>query len=59
MDYIVKRGVTVFNDFGPYTNVYVSLYTYEEDKEPSEITITYINLITGEGDEDENILIYG
>ena len=60
MEICSKSSDDLINYFKTGDTNYVSLYTYEEDKEPSEITITYINLITGEGDEDENnyLLVY-
>ena len=33
---------------------HVSLYTYKEDKEPSNITIDLINIITNEGNAEKN-----
>ena len=55
MEICSKSSDDLINYFKTGDTSYVSLYTYEEDKEPSEITMTYVNLVTGEGDEDENI----
>ena len=55
MEICSKSSDDLINYFKTGDTSYVSLYTYEEDKEPSEITMTYVNLVTGEGDEDENM----
>ena len=55
MEICSKSSDDLINYFKTGDTNYVSLYTYEEDEEPSKITLTYVNMITGEGDKDENI----
>ena len=50
-----KSSEDLINYFKTGDTNYVTLYAYDENKEPSEIAITYVNIIEGEGDEDENM----
>jgi len=36
---------------------YVTLYAYQEDEEPSNITISLLNILSDEGNDDETLFL--